>query len=129
LHLRKIILVWITIISLTGCGGSGGSGRSSRDMHAVQYEVSTYSDNPVSINYIDENGKIIDLPSVNVTSKSWVYTFTAKSGTQLYLSATLQSESDDIFYTTITVDNLQVNTLSQKGSIGSAVLEFTIPAE
>ncbi len=91
--------------------------------------MSTYSNNPVSINYIDENGKIIDLPSVNVIIKSWACTFTVKSGTRLYYSAALQGGSDDIFYATITVDTLQVDTLSQKGSIGPDVLEFTIPPE
>ncbi len=128
-NLSKIILVCILIITLTGCGGSGGGSTQSSDMHYVQYEVSTYSSSPVSITYIDEDGKTVELPSVNVTNKSWTYSFYAKTGTYLYLSATLLSESDDIFYATITIDTLQVHTTSQKGSFGPAVLEFTIPAE
>ncbi len=128
-NLSKIILVCILIITLTGCGGSGGGSTQSSDMHYVQYEVSTYSSSPVSITYIDEDGKTVDLPSVNVTNKSWTYSFYAKTGTYLYLSATLLSESDDIFYATITIDKLYVYTNSQKGSFGPAVLEFTIPAE
>ena len=128
-NLSKIILVCILIITLTGCGGSGGGSTQSSDMHYVQYEVSTYSSSPVSITYIDEDGKTVELPSVNVTNKSWTYSFYAKTGTYLYLSATLLSESDDIFYATITIDKLYVYTNSQKGSFGPAVLEFTIPAE
>jgi hypothetical protein len=125
LHLQKLIVVCIIII-LTDCGGSGGSNEA---MHTVVYEVSTYSNNPVSITYIDEEGKTVELPTVNVTNESWTYKFSAKNSTHLYLSATLLSESDDIFYATITVDSLQVCTMSQKGSAGPAVLDFTIPAE
>ena len=128
MHIRKIILVWIIIITLAGCGGSGGSGRSSTAMHTVQYEVSTYSNNPVSITYIDEDGKTVELPSVNITNKSWTYTFSAKNSAHLYLSATLLGESTDIFYTTIYVDYLNENRMSQKGG-APAVVEFTIPSE
>ena len=128
-NLSKTILVCILIITLTGCGGSGGGSTLSSDMHYVQYEVSTYSSSPVSITYIDENGKTVELPSVNVTNQSWTYAFYAKTGTYLYFSATLLSGSDDIFYVTITIDKLNVYTSSQKGSFGPAVLEFTIPAD
>jgi hypothetical protein len=129
LYARNILSMLILIITLTGCGGSGGDGTHSGAIHSVQYQVSTYSTSPVSITYISEEGNTIDLPSVNITDKSWTYSFSAQSGAHLYLSATLLSGSDDIFYATITVDSLQVNTTSQKGTGGQAVLEFTIPAE
>jgi hypothetical protein len=127
-NLSEIILVCILIITLTGCGGSGGSSTQSSDMHYIQYEVSTYSSNPVSITYIDEDGKTVELPSVNVTNKSWTYSIYAKTGTYLYLSATLLGDSTDIFYATIYIDFLKENTMSQKGG-APAVVEFTIPAD
>jgi hypothetical protein len=97
-------------------------------MHYVQYEVSTYSSNPVSITYIDEDGKTVELPSVNVTNKYWTYSFYAKTGTYLYLSATLLGDSTDIFDITIYIDALKEDSMSQKGGT-PAVLEFTIPAD
>ena len=124
----KIYLVCILIITLTGCGGSGGGGSQSGDMHYVTYEVSTYSSNPVSITYIDENGKTVELASVDVTNKSWTYSFYAKTGTYLYLSATLLGDSTDIFYATLYIDSLKENTMSQKGGT-PAVIEVTIPAD
>ena len=127
-NLSKIILVYIFIITLTGCGGSGGGSTQSSDMHYVQYEVSTYSSNPVSITYIDEDGKTVELPSVDVTNKSWTYSFYARTGTYLYLSATLLGDSTDIFDITIYIDAIKENTVSQKGGT-PAVLELTIPAD
>ena len=118
---------WIFLITLGSCGGGGG--HSSSDMHMVEYEVSTYSTYPVSIMYTDENGKTIEIPNKSVTDKSWTYTFSAKTGTHLFLSATLLGESDDIFYVTIYVDYVNVSSYSQKGSGGPAVLEFAIPPE
>jgi hypothetical protein len=129
LRLQKIILVFIIIIiiiTLTGCSGSGGGGRSGLNMHTVQYVVSTYSNNPVAITYINEEGKTVELPSENVSNKDWTYTFSAKNGTHLYLSATLISESTDIFYATIYVDYIKEVTMSQKSG-APAVIEFTIP--
>jgi hypothetical protein len=127
-NLSKIILVYIFIITLTGCGGSGGGSTQSSDMHYVQYEVSTYSSNPVSITYIDEDGKTVELPSVDITNQSWTYSFYAKTGTYLYLSATLLGDSTDIFDITIYIDAIKENTVSQKGGT-PAVLELTIPAD
>ena len=127
-NLSKIILVCILIITLTGCGGSGGGSTQSSDMHYVQYEVSTYSSNPVSITYIDEDGKTVELPSVDITNQSWTYSFYAKTGTYLYLSATLLGDSTDIFDITIYIDAIKENTVSQKGGT-PAVLELTIPAD
>jgi hypothetical protein len=111
---------------LAGCGGSGGDGPQD---HIVQYEVSTYSTYPVSIAYIDENGDTVEIPSISITDKSWTYTFSAPGGTHLYLWAALLGNTDDIFYATIYVDYLNVNSYSQKGSVGPAVLDFTIPTE
>jgi hypothetical protein len=70
----------------------------------------------------------VDLPSVNVTNESWTYSFHAKTGTYLYLSATLLGDSSDIFYATIYIDSLKENTTSQKSG-APAVVEFTIPAD
>ena len=117
--------LWILLITLGSCGGGGG--HSSSDIHTVQYEVSTYSTYPVSIMYTDENGKTIEIQNKYVTDIPWTYTFSAKTGTHLFLSATLLGESDDIFYVTITVDYVNVSSYSQKGSGGPAVLEFAIP--
>ena len=116
--------LWILLILLGSCGGGGGY--SNSDMHTVQYEVSTYSTYPVSITYTDENGKTVEIQNKYVTDKSWAYAFSAKTGTHLFLSATLLGESDDIFYVTIYVDYINVSSYSQKGSGGPAVLEFAI---
>ena len=117
--------LWILLLTLGSCGGGGG--HSSSDIHRVEYEVSTYSTYPVSITYTDENRKTVEIQNKSITDKSWTYTFSAKTGTHLFLSATLLSESDDIFYVTIYVDYLNVSSYSQKGSGGPAVLEFAIP--
>ena len=117
--------LWILLITLGSCGGGGA--HSSSDMHTVQYEVSTYSTYPVSITYTDEKGKTVEIQNKYVTDNPWTYTFSAKTGTQLFLSATLLGESDDIFYVTIYVDYVNASSYSQKGSGGPAVLEFAIP--
>jgi hypothetical protein len=113
---------------LTGCGGSSGGSSHSGNEHYVTYEISSYSTNPVSISYINEKGKTVDLPSVNVTNQPWKYAFYAKTGSYLYLSASLLGDSTDIFSATIYVDYLNVSTMSQKGG-APAVIEFTIPAD
>ena len=102
-------------MTLSVCGGSGNENTQLIDMHAVQYEVSTYSTDPVSITYHAENGKIIAIPSIYVNEKTWTYTFSAKSGTYLYLSAELLGVSNDIFYTSIYIDYFGKKLFRKKG--------------
>jgi hypothetical protein len=104
-HLNLILLCFlITILSV--CGGNGNENAQHIDMQTVQYEVSSYSPVPLFITYSDENGKILTISSIYVNEKTWTYTFSAKSGTYLYLSAELLGGRNDIFYTSIHIDYL-----------------------
>lgn len=120
-------IICILIMALSACGGSDGGGSTSHDEHHITYEVSTYSTSPVYIRYIDGDGETVELPSVYVTDKSWKHSFYAKTGTELYLYAELRSDASEIFYTIISIDTVNVYSMSQKGGT-PAELKVTVPA-
>ncbi len=124
MSLRKVFFAFILLM----LGACGGGGSQSGDMHYVQYEVSSYSSNPVAIAFMDEEGRIEELSDVVVGDRSWRYSFYAEAGTRLYLSATLEGDSSEIFYVAIYVDSAREKTMSQKGGM-PAVIEFTVPYE
>lgn len=121
----KVFLAFIVLL-VGACGGSGSGGSRPGDTHYVQYEVSSYSGNPLTIAYMDEQGQIEELTDVLVADRSWRYAFYAEAGTRLYLSASLEGDSSEIFYVAIYVDSVRQETMSQKGGM-PAVIEFTVP--
>jgi len=126
--LSKIISVCILIITLTGCGGGGGSENSKLgpDTHIIKYEVSSSTQN-VSITYIDEDGKTVNLPNENSHDHPWAYTFTAKNGSHLALSAQLLGSEVDTIYVIIFLDNKEVaRELSYSVGV-TANTEYDIP--
>jgi hypothetical protein len=126
-----IFLPCILFIVMAGCSGSGGGENDlSPSMHRVQYEVSTsIADPKVSITYIDENGTTQELNNIDAYTHNWSYTFSAKSGTHLYLSSALHSVEDGTINSIIRVDYVEVQRTLNYMSGQSAIAEYTIPAD
>lgn len=130
MNYMKIFLVNIFLITLIGCGGGGGGSANCTpgpDDHCIKYEVSTSTQN-VSITYIDEDGNTVNLPNENSHNQPWTYTFTAKNGSHLALSAQLLGSGYDTVYVIIYVDNQEVAKESSYSAGVSASTEYDIPS-
>jgi hypothetical protein len=125
--LWKIFLLCILFIVMAGCSGSSDGNSSSKGMHSVRYEVSTSTDD-ASITFLDENGESVTIPQQDTHSSIWSYTFEAKNGAHLSLTAQLLGESEDnTIYVTIYVDALSKFQQSSFGKGVSAHIEYDIP--
>jgi hypothetical protein len=113
-------------IVIAGCGGSSDGKKPIKGMHTVKYEVSTSSQD-VSITYLDENGKTVSIPQQNTHDNPWIYSFEAKDGAHLSLSAQLLGEGYDTVYVTIYVDELSGFQEHSYGVGVSAHREYDIP--
>jgi hypothetical protein len=120
-----------------GCSGSksGSEDHLPPGMHYVRYEVSLSPDEfdekyYASITYIDENGKTVNLSSVTgFEDNNWTYTFSATSGTKLYLSAKIIGNMMGTIHSDIYVDsNMIQDTLSHMPE-APATAEYTIPSD
>jgi hypothetical protein len=123
--LWKIFLPCILFIVMAGCSGSSDGNKSIKGMHSVTYEVST-STQDASITFLDENGESVSIPQQDTHRKMWSYSFEAKDGAHLSLSAQLLGEGYDTVYVIIKVDELE----SQQSSWGVGVIaykEYDIP--
>jgi hypothetical protein len=91
-----------------------------------KYEVSSSTQN-VSINYIDEDGKTVNLPNENSHDQLWTHTFTAKNGSHLALSAQLLGSGYDTIYVIIYLDYKEVAKNYSYSEGVSASTEYDIP--
>ncbi len=121
-----IILSFMLLMSPFGCSGSGGGNHLAPGMHSVKYEVDTETQN-VNIVYRDENGNDQERDNEDSHNKPWTYSFSAKDGAHLSLSAQLLGERYDTILVTIYVDNLTVQQQSSFGSSVGALVEYDIP--
>ena len=123
--LCTIFLACMLFIVMAGCSGSS-DGKKSKGMHTVKYEVIT-STQDVSITYLDANGETVSIPQQDTHTRSWTYSFEAKDGAHLSLSAQLQGEGIDTIYVTIYVDELSGFQEHSYGVGVSAHREYEIP--
>jgi hypothetical protein len=122
----KIFFLSILLVTLIGCGGSGGGDHTDPDLHTVEYEVSTSSQD-VSITYIDGDGKTVNLPGIDSHNSVWNYIFSAKNGDHLALSAQLLGSVDDTVHVTIFLDNQEVAHQMSYSVDVMAQTEYDIP--
>jgi hypothetical protein len=124
--------LWIIFFScmifvlLVGCSGSSDGNESIKGMHTIKYEVST-STQDVSITYLDEKGETVIIPQQDTHTNTWSYSFEAKDGAHLSLSAQLLGEGYDTVYVTIYVDELSGFQAHSYGEGVSTQREYNIP--
>jgi hypothetical protein len=121
-----IFLSCMLFVVIAGCSGSSDGKKTIKGMHTVTYEVST-STQDVSIIFLDENDKTVSIPQKDTHTNKWTYSFEAKDGAHLSLSAQLLGEGYDTVYVTIYVDELLEVTEPSYGVGVSATTKYDIP--
>jgi hypothetical protein len=121
-----IVISWMLILILAACSGSSDGKSSINGRHNVKYEVST-STQDASITYLDENGETVSIPRQDTHTSLWSYSFNAKDGAHLSLSAHLLGGDVDTIYVTIYVDELSGFQEHSYGEGVSAAREYDIP--
>jgi hypothetical protein len=124
--LWAIFLACMLFVVMVGCSGSSDGKKPIKGMHTVKYEVST-SLLDTSITFLDENGETISIPQKDTHSSIWSYSFEAKDGAHLSLSAQLVGEDPDTVYVTIIVDELSRFQEHSYGVGVTAHREYDIP--
>lgn len=130
MKIPRTFLALIIVVGSAACSSGGGSGNSPlpADMHNVTYEVtSSHLDNQFMINFIDEDGNTSEFQEIHIKKEPWRYSFTAQTGTDLYLFVKPLSDLSEMYYATIYVDSEIGSTTTGRG--GEAVVSFTILAD